>query len=222
MKTMSYLKIFSVILLFSLTHLNAASFSSGILAGYNGGPGIYLNGEVSDFARNFPFKMRVGFGYTSITNPGKSLDARAIFINNNTNGSPRKKGHAWNMRMDLMYKVNWLSLPTAYFYGGPRYASFTGNFNFVGGNEDFDVVSDHWGVGVGIINYFPISKTFDLLIDLGSDYYIPSTMTGHDTSYSPDNENINSREDYKFEDADEAVNQPKYDLRLMMGLNYHF
>ena len=222
MRMKSFLKSLTIISLLLNTYAFSADYSIGLLGGYNGGLGMYVNAELADFAHKFPFKIRLGAGYTRINNPGKSLDARAIFINNNTNGAPEKVGWNWNGRLDLMYKVNWLKLNDAYIYGGPRYTSFTGNFNFVNGNENFDVVSDHWGWGLGIINYFQISKTFDLLIDIGSDYFIPSKLTGHDTSYSPDDENVNPREDYEFSDADDAINQPKYELRLMMGLNYHF
>ena len=37
--------------------LQAVTYSTGLQAGYNGGPGLYLNGEISDFALNFPFKF---------------------------------------------------------------------------------------------------------------------------------------------------------------------
>ena len=39
-------------------------------------------------------------------------------------------------------------LSHAYVFAGPRYGSFTGNFKFIGGNEDFDVTSSHWGLAV--------------------------------------------------------------------------
>lgn len=222
MKIKYLFKIALVVLTIIPFSLQAAKYSSGLTAGFNGGPGLYLNAELSDFAYKFPFKLRMGAGYTQINDPGKALDARKIFINNATNGSPKKKGWLYDFRLDLLYQVSWLSLPNAYVYGGPRFAMFTGNFNFVDGNEDFDVVSDNWGWGLGFANYFRINSSFDLLIDAGTDYYISSTLRGHDTSYSPDNENVNSREDFTYDDADEAINQPKLNLRLMMGLNYHF
>ncbi|MCK5077547.1 MAG: hypothetical protein KAR38_14290, partial [Calditrichia bacterium] len=49
--------------------LQAVTYSTGLQAGYNGGPGLYLNGEISDFALNFPFKFRLGIGYSKINNP---------------------------------------------------------------------------------------------------------------------------------------------------------
>lgn len=218
-----FLLLAGMLIFFSQTQsLQAFGYSAGLQAGYYNGPGLYLNGELTDFATGFPFKMRLGVGYTKVQNPGKALDARSIFINNNTNGSPEKDGWMWDFRMDLMYRVHWLDLSNAFVYAGPRYAAFTANFNFVNGNENFDVVSEHWGWGLGLNTSFAMSRTLDLVLDGGLDYFFSSTLTGHDTSYSPDNENVNAREDYEFKDADEAINQPRYNLRLMMGVNYHF
>jgi hypothetical protein len=47
-------------------------------------------------------------------------------------------------------------------------------------------------------------------------------LYGHDTSYSPDGENVNDRKGFTFEDADNAVNQPKHNLKAMVGLGYNF
>jgi hypothetical protein len=99
---------------------------------------------------------------------------------------------------------------------------FTGNFNYIGGNENFDVTSDQWGWGLGFKSYFPMTRKLELALTTGVDYYLSSELIGHDTKYSPDGEDVNPREDYKFKDADDAINQPKLKLRLLLGLNYNF
>ncbi len=200
----------------------AVSYKFESTAGYSNGPGIRINTLFDQISKSFPFKIRIGFGYTYVYNPGKALAARKIFINNATNGRPEKHGFTWDFGFDLMRRVNWLNLSNAYIYGGPRYILFTGNFNFVNGNEDFDITSKHWGVGVGLLTSFPINKKLALLIDGGLDYFFPSTIYGHDTSYSPDNENVNPREDFKYNDADAAINQPKFRLKALMGLRFSF
>ena len=193
----------------------------GVNAGYSGGASFQINGMISDFAQEFPLKIKMGVGYISL-NPGKPLDARRIFINNATNGTPQKKGGIWDLRMDFLYSIDWLALKKTYIYGGPRYSIFTGNFNFVGGNEDFDVISKQWGLGLGVENYFRISKKVDFVLTTGFDYFMGSELRGHDTTYSPNSEPINGREDYNFDDADDAINQPKYELKLMFGISYYF
>jgi len=59
------------------------------------------------------------------------------------------------------------------------------------------------------------------------DFYLPSTLTGHDTSYSPDNDNVNPRRDilnddvyFIYKDANRAIKQPMFMPRIMMGVNF--
>ncbi|RLD84671.1 MAG: hypothetical protein DRJ07_04635 [Bacteroidetes bacterium] len=72
-----------------------------------------------------------------------------------------------------------------------------------------------------------MATKIDLVVSAGIDYYFPSTLSGHDTSYSPDDQNINTRNDnenndepFTYSDADAAINQPKIMPRLMIGINY--
>lgn len=104
---------------------------------------------------------------------------------------------------------------------GPRYAFFKGNFKYVGGNEDFDVTSNQWGLGTGLESTFAMTRKMDLLIGGGIEYYFRSTLKGHDTAYSPDGQDVNPREDYTYGEANAAINQPGFELRLMIGFQYH-
>lgn len=200
---------------------SATEFSGGLLLGYNGGPGLQLNGKVGQFAEGLPLQMSFTAAYSRV-DPGKAWEARSIFINDNTNGDPQKSGRFWDLRLDFMYPIRWLSIKQLYVFGGPRYALFNAHFNFVGGNEVFDITGNQWGWGLGLISYFPMTRKFDFVLSGGTDYYFASTLTGHDTAYSPDGEDINARRDYKYADADAAINQPRFKLKLMFGLNYHF
>ena len=46
----------------------------------------------------------MNFGYTQL-NPSDALDARHIFINDNTNGTPQKKGRIFDFRLDFLIPV---------------------------------------------------------------------------------------------------------------------
>jgi hypothetical protein len=199
----------------------SAHFSAGLILGYNSGMKFQGYGMVSNFAENFPMNARLSVGY-SIVQPGDASAARRIFINNATNGIPEDKGRVLDLCLDLMYPVELLSIDRAFLFGGPRYSRFKGNFKYVGGNEDFDVTSNHWGIGSGIESYFRMSRRVDLVISAGIDYFFESTLTGHDTSYSPDGEEVNGREDYTYDDADDAIEQPKIEPILMFGFSYNF
>ncbi len=216
--------LFSFILILLMTGIvpvNASTFSTDLLVGYNGGFGMQINGMVSEFASGFPLNLSFGLGYTSV-NPGNAADARRIFINDATNGDPEKSGSRWDLRLDFHHKVNLLSLQRGYLYGGFRYAMFTGNFKFVGGNEDFDITSNQWGLGIGGKAFFNMGGQFDFVVSAGVDYFFASTLTGHDTSYSPDGENVNPRRDYTYDTADDAIDQPKFEVIFLIGINYRF
>jgi len=105
---------------------------------------------------------------------------------------------------------------------GPRYSFHTSNFNFIGGNENFDVTSKQWGLGLGAGGAFPMGSKAGFVMSGGADYYFEGALEGHDTAYSPDGEDINGRNDYTFADAQEAINQPVLIFRLMIGVSYYF
>ena len=104
---------------------------------------------MSEFTPSLPLTARLGIGYHTL-DPGKPAEARRIFINNATNGVPEKHGRVWTHRLDLAYPLIGGSPPPLSVYGGPRYARFTANFKYVGGNEDFDVRARQWGWGLGL------------------------------------------------------------------------
>lgn len=196
-------------------------FSGGIQTGYYNGFSVGGNIKIANFAEDFPLQAKLGLGYT-FASGGDAMLARKVFINNNTNGVPEESGDILDFRFDFMYKINLLSTKRTFILFGPRYTMFTAFFSFIGGNEEFKVTANQWGIGAGLESYFRMSDKFDLVLHVGYDYFFPSSIEGHDTSYNTDDNNINPRENYKYSDADEAINQPKHMLRLMIGFNYNF
>jgi hypothetical protein len=203
-----------------------SKFSAGVLAGYNRGYGMRADLTLNNATNELPFKLRFGLGYSFI-NPGNAADARRIFINNATNGEPEKKGRSIDYRLDFLFSKSIFGLPHSYIVLGPRGSSFKGNFKYIGGNEDFDVTSRQWGVGGGIESHYKMKEKLNLVIALGLDFYLPSTLHGHDTSYSPDNDNVNTRNDnenndtpFTYKDADKAIYQPRFMPFAMIGLNF--
>jgi hypothetical protein len=201
-------------------------FSAGIITGYNRGFGIQPDLTIYNFGQGFPFELRLGIGL-SLLNPGNAADARRIFVNNATNGVPEKKGRAVDYRLDFMLPRSVFGINNSYLVFGPRYSSFTGHFNYIDGNEVFDVTSQQWGIGAGIENHFKMTEKLTLLIVYGLDYFFPGTLTGHDTSYSPDNDNVNAENDnqndnraFTYKDANRAINQPVFMPRIMLGINF--
>jgi len=189
--------------------------------GSKDGFGSEIACHFTNLASAFPFNLRMGIGYAYVK-PGDPVAARRIFINDATNGVPEKYGRKWDYKLDVIYPLKSFLLGNTSLYVGPRYSRFTANFKYVGGNEDFDVRSNQWGLGGGLESSFAISPKFDLLVTAGADYLPAAEIKGHDTAYSPDGETGNERNDYTFEDADEAIDQPDLEMQLLIGLKYNF
>ena len=56
------------------------------------------------------------------------------------------------------------------------------------------------------------------MIQVGLDHFLKSDMEGHDTTYTADGDHINPREDYDWDSANEAVDQPETEVLVMIGL----
>jgi hypothetical protein len=216
------LKRFSILLAFFLMagimKSQAADFRLTGLAGYNGGPGARLSAMASGFAAGFPLAIELGIGYASL-DPGDPWASRKIFINDNTNGTPENSGWAWDFRLDFLYRTSLLGMNDSYLYAGVRRSLFTADFKFVGGNEDFEIRSNQWGLGVGARGAFPIGVRVEFMLTAGLDYYFSTTLEGHDTAYGPDGLVVNGRENFTFTEADAAVNQPKLQPIALVGIS---
>lgn len=203
-----------------------SKFAQGLSTGYYRGLGFQANFTALKPIQSLPMQLRFGIGYTSL-DPGSSSDARRIFINNATNGVPEEKGRAFDYRLDILWETSLLNLEESYLVFGPRYSSFRANFKYVGGNEDFDVTSKQYGLGLGLETHFSITERLKMVVLAGLDYFFNNTLKGHDTSYSPDDDNVNPRndtenndEEFTFSDANKAINQPSLMPRVLLGVVY--
>ena len=188
--------------------------SAGGLIGYQRGLGVESFATVSHFAEGLPISVRLRIGRTA-TDPGDPTAARRIFINTATNGTPVESGRTWNGALDVLVPRG----PHHRLWAGIRYTHFLANFKFIGGNEDFDVRSSIWGLSAGADLIYGVSPRMDLIISGGLEAYRSSRLQGHDTSYSPNGQNVNPREDFTYRDADRAINQPRLRPTIMVGLS---
>lgn len=208
------------------TNKKQSNFSAGFFTGYNRGLGFQANLTAHKPLESSSIDIRFGVGYTSL-DPGNSADARRIFINNATNGVPEEKGKSFDYRLDVLIPSSLFNFKESYIHFGPRYSSFRGNFKYVGGNEDFDVTSKQFGLGIGAESHFKMNAKINLILSAGLDYFFDATLKGHDTSYSPDNDNVNARNDnqngntkFTYKDANKSINQPLFMPHFLVGINY--
>ena len=210
-----------VIILAATPPSQATDFTAGLDLGTEAGFGVHAHGTFRHFTRDLPLSARFTIGYHK-TNAGDPYAARRVFINDNTNGTPEDSAKYLQFRFDLTFPLLKIGGQQLHLFGGPRYAKYTAEFVYVGGNEDFEVRSNPWGLGLGLESFFPINGRTDFLIRLGVDHFLPADLAGHDTTYTPDGDHINPRDGYDYDSADEAVDQPKTEILVMLGLQIGF
>ncbi len=202
-------------------------YSANVITGYNHGFGLEGNFVLHNFVQDFPFAVKIGIGFAGY-NPGNGYDARRMFIDNNIDGTLTKTGQSFNLSLDFMLLRKIFGLDSSYLAFGPRFSNFLGDFRYID-NEILAVSSHQWGLGAAIIHRFPMYRKIDLVFTYGFDYYFPSKISGHGTSYSPDNDNLNPQLDilsgvnlFRYHDVDKAINQPRFMPRLMLGFMFDF
>jgi len=65
-----------------------------------------------------------------------------------------------------------------------------------------------------------MGRRASLVVSGGGEYFFNARLSGHDTSYSPDGDDVNPRRDYTYDDADEAVEQPTFRPVFMVGVSW--
>ena len=198
---------------------DAGGFAAGVAAGWNVGPGLDASGTFADFTRDVPLSARLTVGYHGVE-AGDPYAARRVFINDNTNGDPRKSATAWLFRFDLMFPAFRLGGQQVHAFAGPRHARHSANFDYVGGNESFDVTSNPWGLGVGAESRFAMGDATSFFAQAGFDWYAKAKLAGHDTAYLPSGDHVNPRDGYGWSDADGAIGQPRWEIVAMMGIGF--
>ena len=160
-------------------------FSLGVLFGNTDNFGINISGTISEFSYDIPLTIKFSGGY-NVRDAGNPVDARKIFINDNTNVDPDKSGHSIDFRLDFAYPVRLFAIRKSLLYIGPIYSMHTSIFDFVGGNEFFDISTSQFGLGAGLETYFGISPNLSFVFSGGFDYYFDAQVGGHDSFYNSD------------------------------------
>ncbi|MBK9515880.1 MAG: hypothetical protein IPO09_00750 [Anaeromyxobacter sp.] len=219
-RRLSRLALFSLLAASALGPAPARAIDLGwtALGGWQGGGVLRLTSTATGVVKKLPLSFDVGIGHAFI-DPGDAALARRVFINENTNGTPEESGGVWDFRVDGVWGLKVSGLQDAGVFGGVRYSMYSGRFKYVGGNEDFIITSNAWGLGVGARGSLAVNRRWSLTASLGLDWFPTQTVYGHDASYSSNNVN-NGRENFTWSDADRAVNQPWLLPSLLVGVSW--
>jgi hypothetical protein len=79
----------------------AASCEAGLAFGANAGTAAMAGLTISGLSATSPIRLRTSLGYSS-RNPGRAEEARRVFINEATGGTPEKHGSLWSFGLDLL------------------------------------------------------------------------------------------------------------------------
>lgn len=185
--------------------------------GATAGTGVQAGATLEHFTRDVPLSLRLSVAHAS-RDAGQALDARRVFINDNTNGTPDEDARNIQLRLDLLHPVGQFASAPVHLGVGLRRSWFTGTFDYVGGNEKFDVTTAAWGVGLFLDVPFAVSDRVDFALQAGLDHFFAAPLEGHDTTYSPDGDHANPRADQDYDTADDAINQPTLELFALITL----
>jgi hypothetical protein len=196
-------------------------------SGYYDGPSVAGTFGLADVFDKVHMGLEIELGY-SWASKGDAILARKVFINQATGGNndAQSSGGVLDLGFNAVFPLSQTYGPVKFSaFGGPRYARWDVRHEYVGGNEDFDVVSHVWGLGGGVRGVMPLSKNFSALLQLGVDYYFKSSIYGHDATYYPNNSNMNARTDgagytYTYADAERATAVPHIRPRVMVGIQF--
>jgi len=208
-------------IILTTSSLFSIKFYYGIGSGFSGGLGAGLNFLATDLAPGVRLSLEAGGGYFHQSDSGNANNARQIFINDNAGGEIEKHGSISHFYFNLRYQLTRRNDINWYLFGGARYLKYGAYYGFIGDNEAFIVGYSTWGLGGGIALEIKVGHQTRLVLKGGLDSFFTSRFDGHgEFSYDPNKVDDNPRNDYTYEDADTAVNQPKFMPSFMLMLQF--
>jgi hypothetical protein len=211
-------------LLFISTSLNARTGKPeiwvGLGTGYMNGIGGEVQVSLLKLSPAFPIGIHFSAGYYHQEDPGVAVDARKIFINDTTTGNDNIIEYGYNVSFLLEFSYPILKKNNLHLLGyvGASHVRHLANFDYVGGNEKFDVTTNPWGLSGGVRLGFFLTPTVLLSINGGVEFLFLDTISAHGNFYNPDGEDDNPRNDYTYDDADAAIYQPFVSPKIKIEL----
>lgn len=201
--------------------LEAQNLHQGLQLGYYGDAGMNMTLDFENLNPQLGVSFGFHGGYSYQFDSGNAEDARRIFINDATGGTIEKHGQAVRIGADIRIQLLQQNDIELRLYGGPRGSFYKGHYAFIGDNEEFDISSNQAGLELGFQGVLPVHERLDLTLSAGLSYFFPATLQGHGKYlYSPDGVDDNPRNDFAWEDADGAVDQPSLEIPVLLGIRW--
>jgi hypothetical protein len=212
---------FLVLLLACLSSAHGLEVFQIYSGGYYGDISGALGIGVRDIFPSLPIGARLTAGVAYQYDSGDATSARRIFINDNEGGSIEKWGMSHMLALDITFRAASSKNLSLYGFAGPRLSFYSAHFGFIGNNEVFAVRSNAFGIGIGAQVTLRTGPRLVASLSGGADYYFPAKLYAHGTYYyTPNGVDQVPRNAYTYEDADAAVNQPRFTPALILGFEY--
>lgn len=213
-------RIVSVIIFLFPISLFSLQLYQEVALGYYDDLGATLGLRVEDSSSNFPFFLQGRIGAIYQMDPGKAEDARQIFINDNQGGNIEEYGLSYMVSLDFGWKIQLKESLQLELFASGILNHYEAHFAFIGNNEAFTVKTTALGIGIGGSLRVALSDSrSSLILKGGLEYFPKSQIDSHGTYfYTPDGEDDNPRNDYTYENADEAINQPVFRPYVQIGI----
>lgn len=213
-------KIIALLIIVFPVSIYAVQLYQEFAVGYYNDLGVTLGLRVEDSNSEFPFFLQARIGSIYQIEPGNAEEARKIFINDNQGGNIQEFGLSYLTSIDFGWKIQLKNALQLELNISGLVNHYEAHFAFIGNNEAFTVKSTTLGIGIGgsLRIGFSESRT-SVLIKGGLEYFPKSRIDSHGTFfYTPDGSDDNPRNDYTYEDADEAIFQPCLRPYIQIGI----
>ncbi|MBB6481209.1 hypothetical protein [Spirochaeta isovalerica] len=212
-------KLLVLIIVFVPLNIFSLQLSEELAVGYYNDLGVTLGLRLDDSESDFPLFIQVRSGASYQFEPGNAEEARKIFINDNQGGNIQEYGLSLMVALDAGWKIPVKDNLTAELTVSGLINHYQAHFAFIGNNEAFSVKSTGWGVGLGggLRMGFSRSRT-SISVKAGLEFFPKTRIDAHGTFYyNPDGLDDSPRQDYTYDDADSAINQPFFRPYVQVG-----
>jgi len=191
-------------------------------AGYYKGPsfsftsgfqGKYLFGEERNAFANAALEIEGGYTVTDWYN-GSNTTYTGPF---NQVTEPQKSGGIIDAGVNAVQLVgNRTGLWRLFVFGGPRFAYYDVTFRYPAFTDNVDVFASSWGLGGGLRLAAAAGPHLDAILQVGLDYYFPTTEHLDAHGSYPFELNVDARNN----DALARADVPRLRPRVMVGFQF--
>ena len=201
----------------------AAAVDGTVAAGWNVGLGLDVGSRTFDhFTRDLPLSARLGLGYHN-ADAGRSLRGpQHLHQRQHQRRSPRSSGRGLAAALrpavpGLQARRRTSCTPWSA-RAHARLQPPTSTTSAATRTSTSPATPGAWASASRATS--PSRRPPTFVLQAGFDWYGKAKLAGHDTAYLPSGDDVNPRNDYDWDDADAAIDQPRWEVVFSMGVRF--